>query len=70
VDDEVAGGVTESKVVLGQLGLAGIESHLVTQQPALKKARISMAFLNISIKLVWLEFCGKRGAEEMRDNHD
>ena len=36
VDDEVAGGVTESKVVLGQLGLAGIESQLITQQPALK----------------------------------
>jgi hypothetical protein len=36
VDYEVAGRIAESKVVLRQLRLAGVERHLVTQQPALK----------------------------------
>lgn len=32
---EVAGPVAQSKVVLGQLGLGGVEGHLVSGQPAL-----------------------------------
>ena len=37
VDDEVAGGVAESEVVLGELRLAGVKSQLVAQKPSLKE---------------------------------
>lgn len=33
VQDEVLGGVADAKVVLGQLGLGGIEGHLVAGEP-------------------------------------
>ena len=35
VQDEVLGGVADAEVVLGQLGLGGIEGHLVAGEPAL-----------------------------------
>ena len=42
VKDKVSGRVAQSKVVLGQLGLAAVKSQLVTQEPALKKNKVNL----------------------------